>query len=60
MSKSKGNVVNPLDIIDEYGADALRMGIMMNRGSWSAAGVFASNGFKGEISRINFECRAFH
>ena len=24
MSKSKGNVVNPLDIIDEYGADILR------------------------------------
>jgi valyl-tRNA synthetase len=28
MSKSKGNVVNPIDIADEYGADALRMGLI--------------------------------
>src|SRR5690606_41697995 len=24
MSKSKGNIIDPLDLIDEYGADALR------------------------------------
>ena len=26
MSKNKGNVVNPMNMIDEYGSDALRMG----------------------------------
>lgn len=29
MSKSKGNVVNPLDIIETYGADALRMALVI-------------------------------
>ena len=28
MSKSKGNVVNPMDIINQYGADALRLGLI--------------------------------
>jgi valyl-tRNA synthetase len=31
MSKSVGNVVDPLPIIDEYGSDALRMGIIWGR-----------------------------
>ena len=28
MSKSKGNVINPLDIIDTYGVDSLRYFLM--------------------------------
>ena len=30
MSKSKGNVVNPLDLIEKYGADSLRMALIMS------------------------------
>ena len=29
MSKSKGNVVSPIDIAEKYGADALRMGLVV-------------------------------
>lgn len=31
MSKSKGNVVSPMTLIEQYGADALRMGIIAGR-----------------------------
>ena len=30
MSKSIGNVVNPLDLVEKYGADALRMALVMS------------------------------
>jgi len=46
MSKSKGNVVNPLDIIEEYGADTLRMYILFI-GDYEMATPWNDNGVKG-------------
>lgn len=46
MSKSKGNVVNPDDYIDRYGADALRLYLMF-LGPFLDGGDFQDNGIRG-------------
>ena len=46
MSKSKGNVVDPLDIVDQYGADTLRVYIMF-MGEYGAAAPWNDSSVKG-------------
>ena len=46
MSKSKGNVINPDDIVQEYGADTLRTYILFI-GDYGMAAPWSENGVKG-------------
>jgi len=39
MSKSKGNALNPLDVVKKYGADALRMALVMSTTAGRDSGV---------------------
>jgi len=57
MSKSRGNVVNPDTIIDEYGADAVRlyemfMGPLEMMKPWSTKGVEGVYRFLGRVWRL--------
>ena len=57
MSKSRGNVVNPDRIIDDYGADSLRlflmfMGPLQDAKPWSGHGVQGVHRFLRKIWRI--------
>ena len=57
MSKSRGNVVNPDDVIDEYGADALRlyemfMGPLEQVKPWSTDAVSGVSRFLGRAWRL--------
>ncbi len=54
MSKSRGNVINPDDVVKEYGADSLRlyemfMGPLEQTKPWSTEGV---NGVYGFLNRV--------
>lgn len=57
MSKSRGNVINPDDVILQYGADALRMfemfmGPLEHSKPWSITGVEGIYRFLGRIWRL--------
>lgn len=60
MSKSKGNVVNPDDIIEEYGADTLRlyemfMGPLESEKPWSTTGIEGPRRFLERVYRLYTE-----
>jgi leucyl-tRNA synthetase len=60
MSKSRGNVVNPDDVVAEYGADALRcyemfMGPLEQNKPWSMAGVEGVARFLARVWRLVME-----
>lgn len=57
MSKSKGNVINPMEIVSKYGSDALRLGIIANRSAgqdqaFSTASVIAGRNFANKLWNI--------
>ncbi|MEO1496533.1 MAG: leucine--tRNA ligase [Planctomycetota bacterium] len=63
MSKSRGNVVNPDDIVGEYGADSLRlyemfMGPLPDSKPWSMEGVSGVANFLGRVWRLIVDERA--
>jgi len=60
MSKSRGNVVNPDDVIEEYGADSLRlyemfMGPLEQVKPWQMKGVEGVYRFLGRVWRLVME-----
>lgn len=57
MSKSRGNVVNPDDVVDQYGADTLRvyemfMGPLDASIAWSEKGLEGSHKFLDRVWRL--------
>ena len=63
MSKSRGNVINPDDVVNEYGADSLRlyemfMGPLEATKPWSMRGVEGVYRFLGRVWRLFIDERA--
>ncbi|MCH2212066.1 MAG: leucine--tRNA ligase [Fuerstiella sp.] len=63
MSKSRGNVINPDDVVNEYGADALRlyemfMGPLEQVKPWSMKGVEGVFRFLGRVWRMVIDQRS--
>jgi len=56
MSKSKGNVINPIEVIEKYGADALRIALVMSStaGNDKAVGEETIRGMRNLTN--NLEC----
>ena len=57
MSKSRGNVINPDDVVHEYGADSLRlyemfMGPLRDVKVWSTASVEGVHRFLARVHRL--------
>ena len=57
MSKSKGNVINPMELVAEYGSDALRLGIIASRSAgqnqaFSTSKVVAGRNFCNKLWNI--------
>jgi len=62
MSKSKGNVVNPMEIVKEYGADTLRvyemfMGPFEQAISWDTKGIKGARHFLEKVWNLTEELR---
>src|SRR5207249_10748122 len=63
MSKSRGNVINPDDVVDQYGADSLRlyemfMGPLEATKPWSMRGVEGVFRFLNRVWRLLIDDRA--
>ncbi len=57
MSKSKGNVVNPDDLVAQYGTDTVRTHLMFafdweKGGPWDSQGIIGSHRFLGDVWKL--------